>query len=45
MNDFLSLAQAEKNCYDISELLLHATLRYIAVEETALHTLIDRQKH
>jgi hypothetical protein len=44
MNDFLSLAQAEKNCYDISELLLHATLRYIAVEEAALDTLIHRQK-
>jgi hypothetical protein len=44
MNDFLSLAQAEKNCYDISELLLYATLRYIAVEETALRTLTERQK-
>jgi hypothetical protein len=45
MNDFLSLAQAEKNCYDISELLLHGTLRYIASEEAALHMLSDRQKH
>jgi hypothetical protein len=44
MEDFQNLAQAEKNCYDISELLLHATLRYIAVEENALHTLLDRQK-
>jgi hypothetical protein len=42
--DFVSLAQAEKNCYDISELLLHSTLRYIAVEETVLQTLMDRQK-
>ena len=41
--DFIDLAQAEKNCYDISELLLHATLRYIAVEETALRTLLNRQ--
>lgn len=44
MEDFQNLAQAEKNCYDISELLLHATLRYIAVEEKALHTLLDHQK-
>ena len=43
MQDFIDLAQAEKNCYDISELLLHATLRYIAVEETALRTLLNRQ--
>ncbi len=44
-DDFLSLAQSEKNCYDISELLLHATLRYISVEETALRMLLDRQKN
>lgn len=44
MDDFVSLAQAEKNCYDISELLLHATLRYISVEETALRVLLDKQK-
>jgi hypothetical protein len=43
-SDFVSLAQAEKNCYDISELLLHATLRYIAVEETALQALLDQKK-
>jgi hypothetical protein len=39
MQDFLSLAQAGKNCYDISELILHATLRLIHVEEQALNTL------
>ena len=42
--DFVSLAQAEKNCYDISELLLHATLRLIAAEESALRILLDRQR-
>jgi hypothetical protein len=44
MQDFQDLAQAEKNCYDISELILHATLRYISVEESALQTLFARQK-
>jgi tRNA splicing ligase len=44
MQDFQDLAQAEKNCYDISELLFHATIRYISVEETALRTLLDREK-
>lgn len=32
MQDFQDLAQAEKNCYDISGLILPATLRYIASE-------------
>jgi len=44
MQDFQDLAQAEKNCYDISELLSHATIRYISVEETTLRTLLDREK-
>ena len=44
MDDLQSVAGAEKNCYDISELLLHATLRFIAVEERALHNLLDQAK-
>ena len=40
----VDLAQAGKNCYDISELILHATLRYIAVEENLLQTLYQQQK-
>jgi len=44
MQDFQDLAQAENNCYDISELLFHATIRYISVEETVLRTLLDRDK-
>lgn len=43
-NDLLNLAQAEKNCYDISELLLHATLRYISVQEAALRRLLSDPK-
>jgi hypothetical protein len=45
VSDFQNLAQAEKNCYDISDLLLHPTLRLIAVEEQMLHALADQQKH
>lgn len=44
MNDFQDLAQAEKNCYDISELLLHPTLRLIAVEERTLRELSESRK-
>jgi hypothetical protein len=44
MQDFQDLAQAGKNCYDISELILHATLRLISVEEQALHTLAAQRK-
>jgi len=44
MQDFQDLAQAGKNCYDISELLFHSTIRYISVEETTLRTLLDRDK-
>jgi hypothetical protein len=42
--DMQDLAQAGKNCYDISELILHSTLRLIAVEEAVLHKLSDSQK-
>jgi hypothetical protein len=42
--DMLDLAQAGKNCYDISELLLHSTLRLIAVEEAILHKMVNSQK-
>jgi hypothetical protein len=42
--DMQDLAQAGKNCYDISELLLHSTLRLIAVEESILHKISDSQK-
>lgn len=44
MQDFQEIAQAGKNCYDISELLFHATLRYISSEEAVLRVLLDRQK-
>jgi hypothetical protein len=44
MSDFLDLAQAEKNCYDISELILHPTLRLISVEERVLHALTDQRE-
>jgi hypothetical protein len=42
--DMVDLSQSGKNCYDISELILHATLRYIAVEENLLKTLYEQQK-
>jgi hypothetical protein len=42
--DFLNIAEAGKNCGDISELLLHATLRYIAAEESALSKLFPNTK-
>ena len=42
--DFQALAQAGQNCYDISDLILQATLRYIAVEESALRTLLGKGK-
>ena len=44
MVDFQALAQAGQNCYDISDLILQATLRYIAVEESALRTLVNKGK-
>jgi tRNA splicing ligase len=43
MQDFQDLAQAGKNCYDISELLFHAAIRYISAEETALRVLLDKK--
>ncbi len=43
MQDFQDLAQAGKNCYDISELLFHSTIRYISAEETALRVLLDKK--
>jgi hypothetical protein len=44
MQDFQDLAQAGKNCYDISDLILHATLRLIHVEEQTLQTLSTQGK-
>ena len=44
VQDMQDLAQPGKNTYDISELMLHSTLRYIAVEEDLLQTLYERQK-
>lgn len=44
LQDVQSLAQAEKNCYDISELILHPTLRLIAVEEKTLSIITDQHK-
>jgi hypothetical protein len=44
MQDFQDIAAAEKNIYDISELLLHATMRFISVEERALGVLLQNQK-
>jgi hypothetical protein len=42
--DMQDLAQAEKNCYDISELILHPTMRLIAIEEKLLHSISENQK-
>jgi hypothetical protein len=44
IQDMQDLSQAGKNCYDISELILHATLRYIAFEEDFLKTIFEQQK-
>jgi len=38
------ITQAGQATYDISELLLHATLRYIAVEESLLNAVLDKTK-
>jgi len=38
------LGNASTACTDISELLLHATLRYVNVEERTLGKLLDSQK-
>jgi hypothetical protein len=42
--DMQDISQAGKNCYDISELLLRPTLRYVAVEEDLLQTLSEQRK-
>lgn len=44
LQDIQDLAQAGKNIYDISELLMHSTLRLISFEEKVLHTLAATQK-
>jgi hypothetical protein len=44
MQDIQDLAQAGKNCYDISELIMHSTLRLIAVEERLLRSISEQQK-
>ena len=40
----LTLSAAGTACDDIAELIMHATLRFIAAEETALNKLLD-EKH
>jgi hypothetical protein len=44
MLDFQNLAQASKNCCDISELILHSTLRLIAFEEQVFHMATEKRK-
>lgn len=39
------LDAAGKECYDVSQLLLDATLRHVAAEETTLRMLILQNKH
>lgn len=36
------LITAQTGCYDISELILHATLRYIAVEDKILESVLSK---
>jgi hypothetical protein len=43
LEDVQDLAQAEKNCYDISELILHPTLRLISFEEKVLRNLSEKK--
>jgi hypothetical protein len=38
----IDLAQAGKNCYDISELILHPTMKLISFEERTLNTAADQ---
>jgi len=40
-SDVLTLSAAGTGCNDIAELIMHATLRFIAAEETALNKLLD----
>lgn len=42
--DMQDFAQVEKNCFDISELILHSALRLIAVEEAILRSATDEKK-
>ena len=39
----LALSSAGTSCNDIAELIFHATMRLIAVEETTLYKLLDTQ--
>jgi len=43
MQDFQDLAQAGKNCYDISELIFHATFRYVAFEDDIIRKIAAQQ--
>jgi hypothetical protein len=43
MQDFQDLAQAGKNCYDISGLLFHATFRYVSVEDEVIRQISIQQ--
>jgi hypothetical protein len=40
----LALSTAGSSCNDIAELIMHATLRYLSVEETILGELLDGKK-
>ena len=40
----LALANAGNACNDIAELIMHATFRYISVEEAVLNQLLDGKK-
>lgn len=42
--DISGFIQGGNACYDMSELLLHTTLRYISVEESLLNELMDHGK-
>jgi hypothetical protein len=44
LSSVLLLNTSSTACNDISELILHATLRYVRVEEQALVKLFDKQK-
>lgn len=39
----VALSTAGNDCYDISELIMHATLRFVAVEEAALSAAFDKK--
>jgi hypothetical protein len=44
LSSVLLLSTASTACNDISELILHATLRYVHLEEEVLGKLLDKQK-